>query len=830
MTRRPRPHLEQRHDNGSRARPKRTTASAYRNAALLIAALALAAVPSCDRNCTGCGAGAEAADPPNKPPTATAQSVVVEEDASIAIQLAGTDPDGSVTGYRVVDQPQQGTLTGTAPALTYTPAADFNGTDSFTFVATDNRGADSDPAQVSIEVTPVNDSPVATAQEVDVSEDGSVAIELSGTDPDGSVTGYRVVDQPQQGTLTGTAPALTYTPAADFNGTDSFTFVATDNQGADSDPAQVSIEVTPVNDSPVATAREVDVSEDGSVAIELSGTDAEGSIGGYEVVTEPENGELSGDPPSLTYTPNMDFNGTDGFLFSVVDGDDVTSEPARVSINVTPVNDAPVAVAQSLTITDGESIDIVLEGTDIDGTVESYEVLTEAQHGTLTRTPPEVTYTPNADFSGQDTFTFNVTDNEGATSASAEVVIEVAAPCADDRDVLEALYHATSGDDWGENSGWLTAEELHDWHGVRVEGGCVVRILLPDNGLQGTIPWQLMNLRGLRALGLGGNSLSGAIPPELGNLTDLVGLDLGLVCNVIDCRSNELTGAIPWQLGNLTNLQTLDLGGNQLTESIPAELGNLTRLEWMVLSGNQLTGSIPDEIGNLANLEHLDLALNRLTGPIPKAFGNLTQIVRMSLGTNQLTGAIPAELDNLENLRDLYLSNNQLSGPIPGWLPRHIDLRRLHLAHNELEGSIPPELANIEYLQSLDLAANKLTGSIPEELGRMPHLWSLSLNDNALTGSIPATLGMLPMTEGTLQLAGNDLSGTVPVEIADLTELWILGLDRNQLSGRLPAAMTGMTRLRVLLFDDNDGLCAPADEDFQTWLEGVNRSTGPTCE
>ena len=827
MRRRPRPHLEQRHDNGSRARPKRTTASAYRNAALLIAALGLAAVPSCNRNCAGCGA--EAAGPPNQPPTATAQSVVVEEDASIAIQLAGTDPDGSVTGYRVVDQPQQGTLTGTAPALTYTPAADFNGTDSFTFVATDNRGADSDPAQVSIEVTPVNDSPVATAQEVDVSEDGSVAIELSGTDPDGSVTGYRVVDQPQQGTLTGTAPALTYTPAADFNGTDSFTFVATDNQGADSDPAQVSIEVTPVNDSPVATAQEVDVSEDGSVAIELSGTDAEGSIGGYEVVTEPENGELSGDPPSLTYTPNMDFNGTDGFLFSVVDGDDVTSEPARVSINVTPVNDAPVAVAQSLTITDEESIDIVLEGTDIDGTVESYEVLTEAQHGTLTGTPPEVTYTPNADFSGQDTFTFNVTDNEGATSASAEVVIEVA-PCADDRDVLEALYHATSGDDWGENSGWLTAEELRDWHGVRVEGGCVVRILLPDNGLRGTIPWQLMNLRGLRALGLDGNSLSGAIPPELGNLTDLVDLNLGQVCNVIECRSNELTGAIPWQLGNLTNLQTLVLGGNQLTESIPAELGNLTRLEWMDLSGNQLTGSIPDEIGDLANLEHLDLALNRLTGPIPKAFGNLTQIVRMSLATNQLTGAIPAELDNLENLRDLYLSNNQLSGPIPGWLPRRIDLRRLHLAHNELEGSIPPDLANIEHLQSLDLAANKLTGSIPEELGRLPQLRLLSLNDNALTGSIPATLGMLSMTEGTLQLAGNDLSGTVPVEIADLTELWILGLDRNQLSGRLPAAMTGMTRLRVLFFDDNDGLCAPADEDFQTWLEGVNRSTGPTCE
>lgn len=659
----------------------------------------------------------------------------------------------------------------------------------------------------SVPPQPPNREPAATAQSVTTPEDSTVEIQLAGTDTDGSVVGYRIVDQPQHGTLTGTAPALSYTPAADFNGADSFSFVVIDNRGAESNPAQVSIEVTPVNDVPVATSQDVDVAEDSSVVIELSGTDIDGTIVGYEVVADPGNGVLSGDLPNVTYTPDSDYNGTDGFSFRVTDDEGATSEPARLSIDVTPVNDPPVAVAQNLTMTDEESINIVLEGTDVDGTVESHEIVTRPESGTLTGTPPEMAYTPNAGFSGPDAFTFSVTDNAGATSTPAAITIEVMRPdpCPDDRHALETLYNTTSGDSWRRKSGWLLAEDLGDWYGLQVEDGCVVGINLRDNRLQGTLPWQLGNLRRMRTLELSGNSLSGAIPVELGSLSDLGHMGIGQRCDATACVSNALTGEIPWELGNLANLRTLRLEGNQLTGGIPRELSRLARLEWMNLAGNQLSGSIPDEIGDLASLEHLDLAGNSLTGSIPQAIGAMTRVNFLSLADNRLTGTIPVELGNLANLRHLYLTNNSLSGGIPTWLRDVTRLVRLHLSGNELAGPIPVELAELESLESLSLAENRLTGGIPGELGGLSHLRFLVLH-------------------------GNGLSGTVPVEIADLTKARTLTLERNRLAGQLPGEMTRMTELQELRFHENDGLCAPADEDFQAWLRGVDGWSGPTCD
>ncbi len=166
------------------------------------------------------------------------------------IALTGSDVDGSALTYRVVSNPSHGTLSGTAPNLTYGPATNYNGPDSFTFVANDGT-VDSAPAVVSITVTPVNDPPVATAQSVTTAEDTAAAVTLTGSDVDGNVLTYRVVSSPSHGTLSGTAPNLTYRPAANYSGPDSFTFVANDGT-VDSAPAVVSITVTPVNDPPVA--------------------------------------------------------------------------------------------------------------------------------------------------------------------------------------------------------------------------------------------------------------------------------------------------------------------------------------------------------------------------------------------------------------------------------------------------------------------------------------------------------------------------------------------------------------------------------------------------
>ncbi len=149
------------------------------------------------------------------------------------------------------DLPPHGTLTGTAPNLTYTPAANYNGSDSFTFTVNDGT-VDSAAATVSITVGATNDDPVAVAQAVSTAEDTALAITLAGTDTDGDPLTF-AVGTPSNGTLSGTAPNLTYTPDANFNGSDSFTFTVNDGTTS-SAAATVSISVTAVNDPPILAA------------------------------------------------------------------------------------------------------------------------------------------------------------------------------------------------------------------------------------------------------------------------------------------------------------------------------------------------------------------------------------------------------------------------------------------------------------------------------------------------------------------------------------------------------------------------------------------------
>src|SRR5438067_7133515 len=104
--------------------------------------------------------------------------------------------------------------------MTYTPAANYNGPDSFTFKANDGT-VDSAIATVAVTVTPVNDAPVATAQSVTTNQDTAKAISLTASDVDGDTLTYAVVTAPAHGTLSGVAPNLTYTPAAGYNGPDS---------------------------------------------------------------------------------------------------------------------------------------------------------------------------------------------------------------------------------------------------------------------------------------------------------------------------------------------------------------------------------------------------------------------------------------------------------------------------------------------------------------------------------------------------------------------------------------------------------------------------------
>lgn len=184
------------------------------------------------------------ADPnANLAPTADDITETVDEDGSIAITLLGSDPEDDDLTYDLVSQPANGTVTtnGALPDIIYTPDADFFGTNSFTYTVNDGE-YNSGPATVTVIVNPVaGDAPVADDLSAAVYANGSVAITLSGTDPDGNTNlSYTVVSGPASGNLSGIAPDLTYTPNADYLGDDSFTYTVNDGE-TDSAAAIVSI-------------------------------------------------------------------------------------------------------------------------------------------------------------------------------------------------------------------------------------------------------------------------------------------------------------------------------------------------------------------------------------------------------------------------------------------------------------------------------------------------------------------------------------------------------------------------------------------------------------
>ena len=324
-----------------------------------------------------------------------------------------------------------------------------------------------------------------------------------------------------------------------------------------------------------------------------------------------------------------------------------------------------------------------------------------------------------------------------------------------DRAALVALYYATDGPNWTDNTNWLSNEPLSEWWGIETN----------DDGRVTTLDFFF------------GKQLTGPIPVELGQLTQLKYLWLSY---------NQLTGEIPSELGNLTELRELSLSGNQLTGEIPAWLGQLTQLEGLRLSDNQLTGPIPPELSQLTWLESLDLSRNQLTGEIPPELGQLTQLwYELNLSRNQLTGEIPVELGQLTQLWYLYLSYNQLTGKIPVELGQLTQLKGLSLGSNQLTGEIPAWLGQLTELRELSLSRNQLTGEIPSELGQLTQLLYLSLFNNQLTGKIPVELGQLTELES-LRLYGNQLTGEIPSELANLTQLRELSLWSNQLTGTIP--------------------------------------------
>ena|GEM_PF-1142958 len=368
----------------------------------------------------------------NHAPNAQNDSYSTNEGTTLTVSAPGvlgndSDPDGNALTAVKLTNPAHGTLTFNPDgSFVYVPNANYEGTDSFTYQASDGT-LSSATATVTITVNPVNDAPVAQNGTLETDEDAPVNGQLQASDADGDALTYSIVTQPQHGTVQlQNDGSFTYTPAANFHGEDSFVFKANDGQ-ADSNEATVTITVNPLNDAPVAVDDAYTTAKNTALTIAAPGvlqndSDVDSTVLTAAVTTQPAHGTLALNANGgFVYTPANGFTGTDTFTYRASDGT-LQSNIATVTITVEATNAPPTAQNGSVTTPEDTPVAVTLQASDPDGDTLSYQIVTSPQHGALSGTGAQLTYTPHADYHGEDSFVFKANDGQ-ADSNQATVTI-----------------------------------------------------------------------------------------------------------------------------------------------------------------------------------------------------------------------------------------------------------------------------------------------------------------------------------------------------------------------------------------------------------------------
>ncbi|MDH5753103.1 MAG: Ig-like domain-containing protein, partial [Deltaproteobacteria bacterium] len=322
-----------------------------------------------------------------------------EEDIPLSITLSASGTAAAKALFALVTDPSHGQIgcSGDTNAIcTYTPNADFNGSDSFTYQA-ENNGSATEPATVTITVTPVEDAPRADNVTATTDEDADASVTLAGVDPDGTAVTYNSPSAGDQGgALNCTDADCTYTPLADFFGTEIFTYTVT-SDGLSSLTATVTITVTPVEDAPRADNVTAGANEDTTASVTLAGADPDGTAVTYNSPSAgDQGGALSCTGADCTYTPLANFSGTEIFTYTVTSGGE-TSPAATVTITVNGVNDAPtISGAPITTGATGTAYSFTPTASDVDGDNLSFSLTgapgwlsINASSGELSGTPTD---------------------------------------------------------------------------------------------------------------------------------------------------------------------------------------------------------------------------------------------------------------------------------------------------------------------------------------------------------------------------------------------------------------------------------------------------------
>jgi VCBS repeat-containing protein len=296
---------------------------------------------------------------------------------------------------------------------------------------------------------------VANDDNATTNEDSAVTIDVlaNDSDVDGDALTVDSVTQGSNGTVTNNGADVTYTPAANFNGTDNFSYTISDGNGG-MDTANVSMTINPVNDPPTAVDDSYTTDEDTSLNVATPGvlindSDPENDPLTASLVSDVSNGSLSlNSDGSFSYTPNANFNGTDSFTYTANDGT-TDSNTATVTITVNAVNQTPLAADDSYTIDQDTPLNVSAPGvltndSDPDNDPITAVLVNSVANGSLTlNADGSFSYTPNAGFSGTDSFTYTV--NDGVSNSNTATVTIAVNPVATTNDALATSETSVAG-------------------------------------------------------------------------------------------------------------------------------------------------------------------------------------------------------------------------------------------------------------------------------------------------------------------------------------------------------------------------------------------------
>jgi hypothetical protein len=255
-----------------------------------------------------------------------------------------------------------------------------------------------------------------------------------------------------------------------------------------SNVATVTMTVDPVNDAPDAVDDSDTTDEDTPVTIDVldndSDVDGDGLI--LASVTDGSNGTVTNNGTSVTYTPDPDFNGSDSFTYTISDGNG-GSDTATVNVTVISVNDAPDAVDDSATTDEDTAvtIDVLDNDSDVDGDGLILAGVTDGSHGTVTNNGSSVTYTPDPDFNGLDSFTYTISDGNGGSDT---VTVNVRVNAVNDAPVTSAPISITLFEDTSVAATGVSITDVDVYEGtgqiqVRLFGGHGTITLAQTTGL-----------------------------------------------------------------------------------------------------------------------------------------------------------------------------------------------------------------------------------------------------------------------------------------------------------------------------------------------------------